>query len=440
MLCPEKFLIMPICKIKSILVKQTGNGLQIMQIPNPIEVEADSNTVLELVRLYFKTEWRAKVHALRWIRPGDLLLEPEDPSPWLVLYVDEPGKLSPQENGGAQPAAAPLSTILMEATRACNHQSWSEPTWLENVSLWVKDNFGFDPVQYISQIRTTTSGAVLRIQCRHGVYYLKTLPAFFSYEPKLLAVLDAKAPGACPDVLPIQPDPNSHITSAVAGKPLRTTANVDHWKNALRDLARIQFQSVDHVEEIRASGIPYQSFSSFASSLDRVLARLVGLQVGAPNELNSTELEKVPTLVNRAADDCDVLAQCQLPDAIIHGDWNEHNVFWTETGNTRFIDWTFSRVGHPFFALSLTLSEAYNAKHRMHAVREELARVYLDEWREYACLRRLRVALDAAFRLQWIETVESVTDYLQSLMKEEPGNIAYIPFFLRRAFSSFSID
>lgn len=421
---------------KPIFVARNGDGFKVLHASERFEIDANADNILERVRQYYHEQWSAKLHALRWIYPEDLLIDTQEGWPSLVLYVDESGQLPLNDPGDSNiPGSAP-DRVLVEATRRCSYQPWSDSDWLDRMSNWFKSSFAFDDVQEISQIRVTTNGAVLKVRGERETYFLKALPTFFSYEPKLLSVLSSKLPTACPAIVPCSPVPNSHITFEIKGRPLRMFDDTESWKSILKQLARVQLESVSCLDELRLTGIPCQNLGSFASNLENIVEELIAVQVGAPNELNPAELRTIPKLVAGAIRDCELMAQCGLPDTIIHGDCNDHNVLWTSAGDLKLIDWSFARIGHPFFMMNFTLLESYDIDHRMHALRAELTHAYLERWLSFSSLNRLWSALEAAHRLRWIEAAQYVSDYIRLLRKDEPGSIACIASFLRHALSS----
>src|SRR6266700_896366 len=408
-----------------------------------IELDADPDNALERICSFFEERWGAKVHALRWIFPGDFLLPTKDESPFLVLHVDNPGKLTSDcvfdRYFSRCETTLDLEATLMAASRCSDSEPWSSPQWLADTSEWIVAAFGRDNVRRISQVRACSNGAVLRIETARDTYFMKTVPASVSHETKLLKTLDRCLPGVCPSLLPQRPDANTHLSRAIRGLPLRMMHDLESWKVALREVAQLQVRSISLIGKMKESGVPAQTLAKFAAGLPELLAKLISMQKGAPNELDPGELEKLPQLVENATCASEVLGECGIPEALVHGDLNESNLFVTSEGGAALIDWTFSRIGHPFFALGFSLFAVAETGHRMHACSEQLRGAYIAPWRAYASEPQLLAGLDAARRLFWIDTAQEIGRFVGRTRQLMPGTVAQLPVVLRCALSSFDL-
>lgn len=419
--------------IRLVLVGQSQDGLEVIPVPDAQQLSLDvhPDTALEAVRSYFRQKWGAMVHALRWVVPDDLLLATVDREPSLVLFVDEPGDLRFAHQGDGS-----VSPVLLESVRSCSYQPWSDPDWFASKCRWVVDMFG--AVENIEQVRVNLTGAVIKIQAPRGSYFLKALPSFFAHEASLMTLLDKQFPGFCPTVLPFHPDDRTHITGAIEGRALRSIDNADEWRSALKTLARKQIGALVAIEGMASTGTPVQSFPEFAVTINESIARLVILQSGAVNELNAAELKRIQELTVLCLQDCESLREISLPDTIVHGDLNESNIFVGPRGTT-LIDWSYARIGHPFFIVGYFPFVADGNQHRLHSVQSSLKQAYLEEWCHYDSPRQLLRGLDAALRLSWVATAVHVSKYIQILQADEPGSIMYVPSMLRNAFTAYGI-
>jgi hypothetical protein len=285
------------------------------------------------------------------------------------------------------------------------------------MTQWIRDSFSSDSVNHVAQVRAAPTGAVLKIYGTCGTYFLKTLPSFLSYEARLAAALHARFPAALADILPLLPNEDSYVTCAIAGRPLSSIGDREQWSGVFVDIANMQIATARFLDELELSGVPTQTFRSFAAGLDKSLATVVRMQKGLANELTDEELAKLPTLVGLAQRDCDALEQCGLPETVVHGEPSESNIFVTPAG-AKFIDWAFSRISHPFFMLQTFYLTLNSPTHRMHSDWERFKEAYLDPWQEYTTREKLRKGLDAASRLMWIDSMQHLVKFFQLLEKE----------------------
>jgi thiamine kinase-like enzyme len=205
-------------------------------------------------------------------------------------------------------------------------------------------------------------------------------------------------------------------------------------------MAQIQIHSSPLVNQMQFFGMSRQSFGEFAAGVEAILEELLALQSSLDNKLTSEEEGKIASLLPLAVRDCDELAKCGLPDALVHGDPNESNIFCEADGRTTLIDWAFSRVTHPFFVLKGLCWSMGAPKHRMHHLLEQAKDAYLNSWQEYSPRRQLIKGLDAASRLMWIESTHHLAKFFRYLKEEEPGNLLLIPRMVRQALAAYGLS
>lgn len=429
--------------IKVILVRGCGERLALVRVPQGhldllLDVEAD--TALEAVRYHFQERWDAKVHVLRWLFPEDFVrLRSRQQTPFLVLWLETVGTIpvdGVEDRAGTRFEDRGINTLepfLTTAASLCPAEPWSLPSWFPDVSSWIRTHF--PQTRQIAQVRVCPNGAVVRIECVDGAYYLKRQSAPLAYESALLTILNQRVPGTCPSILLLHPDVYTHVTKAITGSPIEKCGPIS-WEVALRDVAKIQVESINLVSEFCGAGIPHHCFSSLNNRLEKILDELIVLQDGSPNKLNPGELRKIAKLGHAAAADFDVLRRCDLPETLIHGDLNQSNAFRNEAGGTVLIDWALSRVTHPFFVLGSALFAPYDSGRREQREYRNLCTAYLEPWRDFASTSRLEAGLDAASRLFWIDSTIAVTSLCQ------PGhvrNLVNVPRFLRAVLRAYGL-
>ncbi len=430
--------------ISVILVQVRGERIAVVRVPQghlnlTLDVEAD--TALETVRRYFRERLKAKVHALQWIFPADILQTGADrQTPFLILWAETLGTIPVNradhraETRIDNRTINTLEPVLTAAATPCPAEPWTSPTWFPNVSSWIRTNF--PKTRRIAQVRVCPNGAVVRIECMDGIYYLKRQSAPLAYEGALLRILNRRIPGACPQILSLCPDAYSHVTKAIAGSPIED-CGPSSWKAALLDVAKIQIESIKLVSELRGAGIPDHNFHSLEGRLDKVVDQLVAQQRGSTNELSRVELRGIMRLRHAVAPDLDVLSRCHIPETLVHGDLNQSNVFRNDAGGTVLIDWALSRITHPFFVLGSALFAPHDSGRREQRAYKKLLTAYLEPWRDFCPDNRLRAGLDAASRLFWIDSAIAMSSLCHV---GHARNLANLPRFLRAALRTYGVN
>ncbi|HEX7894691.1 MAG TPA: phosphotransferase [Terriglobales bacterium] len=348
----------------------------------------------------------------------------------MIIHLDSTGTFRIDQIKSAYlgkvQACFDMAFLLKEARTLCYSEPWSLPGWLPNIVTWILNYF--PGTRSISQVRVCPNGAVLKIEAIDRNHFLKAQSDPLGYESELLRVLNQRIPGACPVILPITPNPSSHVTEAVQGAPITQTG----WAVALRDVARIQIESIGLVSRLDRAGVPHHNLQDIASCTEQTLNRLVDTQIGSANELTGEELKQIPSLSQKAAQDFESLCRSDLPETLVHGDLNPSNAFRTVSG-TALVDWALSRITHPFFILASALFARYGRDDdRYH----ELCNVYLEPWRDFESGGRIEMALDAASRLFWIDSAIAMSLLCHN---GHTRNLMNLPRFLRGALRAYGL-
>ena len=123
----------------------------------------------------------------------------------------------------------------------------------------------------------------------------------------------------------------------------------------------------------------FPDYSRAGGILEDNLKGLVNLQERAPNRLCKAELKRIPVVASMAAEDWRRLEECGLPEALIHGDLNESNLFLTNRNESKLIDWSSpgSVIRSSFWGIP---SSTYDRQHRMFNDRARLREAYIQPW------------------------------------------------------------
>ena len=433
--------------VKTILVQGPSEQLRVVHVPEcqlQIEIDVNPETALEGIRNHFRGSWNAKVHALRWLFQEDLWPPAEEENPFLVLWVEELGTLpvfdifDPHRMSVLSDSTNDVSDSLFHfralAVRSRGCAPWQLPSWLPTISEWIQTHFP-EP-QHLSQIRTSPNCAVLRIRRGERTYFLKSQPEVLAYESGLLTVLNRHVPGACPRILPIAPDANTHITEGIAGPAMNTVGDAQLWQATLGNVAKLQIECSHFLEELVAAGVPRHCMTEVATRIEDFLHDCVILQNGLPNQLRREEIRQLFDILPEVARDFDALGRCDLPETLIHDDLNQSNVFNTAAGGTVLIDWALSRITHPFFILASAIFVPYSNLSAKSGIYEDLCAAYLEPWSDFERCDRLRMALHAASRLFWIDSTIAV----RSLCGDKHvDNLSHLPRFLRATLRAYRL-
>ncbi|WP_327652814.1 aminoglycoside phosphotransferase family protein [Micromonospora aurantiaca] len=211
-------------------------------------------------------------------------------------------------------------------------------------------------VTAVAQQRTWNLSAIWRLDTDQGPAWLKQLPSFARHEPTVLAFPGDQGVGVGDD---LPDDTNSLINGPVvlaadgegrmllddvpgedrygAGEGERAAVAAEHHA--------VQWRACGVVGELVTAGVPDLRGAGLT---DWIHERLAGHDVAAAADL----LDGLDHRLRQVAD-------CGLPDTVVHGDLHPGNV--RGDGRRRVvIDWADSFVGHPAFDI-LRLTEDVDA-------------------------------------------------------------------------------
>jgi len=213
---------------------------------------------------------------------------------------------------------------------------WAELGGPERSLEWARRALGMrqgDPVAV--QQRSWNLSTLWRLESSDGagtVAWLKQVPHFLGCEGPLLRWLHGAVPGAAPEPLATDGEGRS-LLAHVGGHDLYDAAA------GLRGLVRerlhdIQLASVDAVEELIALGVPDQRGPKLTAYIQDKL------------EPHATETAGMPALFAKLEAHVTRLAECALPDVLLHVDNHPGNARGDARGVV-LVDWGGAVVGNP---------------------------------------------------------------------------------------------
>lgn len=202
---------------------------------------------------------------------------------------------------------------------------------------WARSILGTDAVAV--QQRTWNLSAIWALRTPDGtVSWLKQVPTFFRHEAVVLRWLEARVPDLAPRVIAIG-DEGRMLLADVPGDDLYTA---DAATRAFLACAThpIALAALDDVETLVSGGVPDRRGDALATWIRTTLHDRIGAHPAA-------------ALLDRLDAVLAAVAECGLPDTLVHGDAHPGNVR-RDGVRLAVLDWGDSFVGNPAFdALTL---------------------------------------------------------------------------------------
>nr|WP_231134106.1 phosphotransferase [Motilibacter deserti] len=251
-------------------------------------------------------------------------------------------------------------------TAAPLRQPWARPGGPEADLAWALDVLaahGTPPTGPARQQRTWNLSSLWRVPTAGGAVWLKAVPSFFAHEGALLSTLDA-------DFLPrpLAVDGHRMLLPEVPGED-QYDAGPDLLARMVRMLVGLQAEQAARLPALLALGLPDWRAEPLAAMGADVMERTA-------SELEPEAGGRVDALIAGLETRYVAVAECGVPDSLVHGDFHPGN--WRGTAERlTLLDWGDSGVGAPLLDQA-ALEERLPQAHR-HVVRAEWVRA----WREH---------------------------------------------------------
>ena len=292
---------------------------------------------------------------------------------------------------------------------------WTDPRWLAEVHLWIRerlDALDVRPIGRIEQPHVRPWSTVLRVSTSGGDLWFKANAPALAYEAGIVGLLARTGPDLVPELVAVDLK-RGWMLMGDGGERLRELVererDLGRWLEVLPLYGELQLSTASSADELVALGAP-----------DRRLAVLPGLYEGLIDELegvSASERDRLRAHVPNVAEMCRELSSVAIPETIQHDDLHDAQVFVRE-GRYLFFDWGDSCVSHPFFSMSVTLEGqlAWGLDDIEGSVDVTPYRdAYLSSFTSFAGDDELQTAHATALRLGWVCRAVNVRRFAVSL-------------------------
>lgn len=189
------------------------------------------------------------------------------------------------------------------------------------------------------QIRTWNLSSIWQLPTSAGSMWLKAVPQFFAHEGPVLDLLHRRLPGhrgSLPSL--VAHDGGRVLLADVPGED-QYRAGVPLLLDMVPLLVSLQVATVSLVDDLLAAG----AFHWRSPRFDTLAADVVDRSMAA---LDRDTRRTLARLVEALPQRWSAIAECGIPDALVHGDFHPGNLRGTAE-QLVLLDWGDSGVGHP---------------------------------------------------------------------------------------------
>lgn len=273
---------------------------------------------------------------------------------------------------------------------------FEKPGWFFELKKWVQDvirPFRLTLTGDFQQFNASPSFSLIRFETDADAVWFKAVGQPNEREFPLTAALSTHLSSFIPQVLATQPLWNAWLTLEVPGPRLTHAQSFAAWRNAARDLARLQFASIDLAEDILSCELRDVRIVTLLAQVEpffECLSELMDRQTTTnPSRLSRQDLAQLKTSTR------DALLELQnerIPDSLGHLDLNPENIIALPE-RAVFLDWAEGSVGHPFFSFAYLLEHLRRDSARSGDVEAQFTQEYAAVWDSSYRIKNLHMIL-----------------------------------------------
>jgi len=268
-----------------------------------------------------------------------------------------------------------------------SHGNFARSGWFPELIAWVQkhlDRYGLTATGAFRQLNCGPTFSLLRLETTGPAVWFKAVGEPNLREFPITTTLANHFPNYVPTLIATQPSWNGWLTFEADGSVLDEETDIGTWRVAARTLAQLQIESRKRLPELMDAGCQMIYTDVLLDQIDpffEVMARLMARQTTlSPPSLAADALH---TLAAQLKESCIFLAELDLPDTLVHMDFNPGTVIGSSTGCV-FLDWAEAYVGHPFYTFEYLREQLSRNHPDKKAWKSEVTSCYLDPWISFA--------------------------------------------------------
>lgn len=277
-----------------------------------------------------------------------------------------------------------------------HHAPFEIPGWFFDLRDWVQDTIR--PLRLtltgnFQQFNASSSFSLMRFETDAEAVWFKAVGHPNEREFPLTVLLSNHLSFFTPQVLATQPPWNAWLTLEVPGSRLTHAQSLTAWKNAARDLARMQLASIDLAETVLCGDLRDVRVAALLAQVEpffKCLSELMDRQTtDNPARLSIEDLAQLKTSAHDALLE---LRREGVPDSLGHLDLHPENIIALPE-RTVFLDWAEGSVGHPFLSFAHFLEHFLRSSLSSDEAQVCLTREYATVWESSYSIKNLDALL-----------------------------------------------
>ncbi|MGB6877161.1 MAG: phosphotransferase [Candidatus Acidiferrales bacterium] len=339
------------------------------------------------------------------------------------------------------PDAGAISQSLTQidsCLKSRNAGPFARPGWLRDLLRWAQEQVAPRGVRLsgrFQQLNASPTFSLLRLETGDGAIWFKATGEPNAHELSVTLALTQHFPRHLPQILGVRHDWNGWLSAEAAGTPLDEIADISAWERAAEELATLQIESIQEVNELLENApLKDLRLPKLAERIEPFLARMTELMAAqekpTPAPLARSELA---TLAQGLKESLALLGSFALPDSLGHLDFNPGNILASED-HCVFLDWAEACVTNPLVTFEYLGEHMTRSGAEKPGARERLAAVYLRPWISFCTPDNLRRALAVAPLIAVFAYATANDSWRSPDLMHDPQRAGYFRSLTRRMY------
>ena len=262
---------------------------------------------------------------------------------------------------------------------------------------------GYRLVGAFKELKAVPWSSVYVNKTAQGDVYLKQMAKGFTYEPRVIDILNKNPHVRCPEII----DTNGVLSCFLmkdGGVPLRKRLNKRYDFEIVCDLlssyTRMQISSQEDIERLLASGAMDFRLDNLPALYRQFFVQYHDLLISAG--VNIGGIQRLKALSESFRVLCVDLQAYRIPEMLEHGDFHDNNILIDRACRITICDFGDAAISHPFFSLAgfLASAERHHDLKRNEQSYLQLRDAYLNPFSAFAAYGDLVRAFHLSYRLR----------------------------------------
>lgn len=257
--------------------------------------------------------------------------------------------------------------------------------WMDDLLAWMRPYLvplGLRLTGSFTQFNASPFFTLIRFQTNASSLWFKAVGEPNLREYEITLSLAESHSRYLPRIIAKKPEWHGWLMAEVEGASLRDVGDLDQWRLAVSTLASLQIDLIGRTNWLLQIGCKDRRLSKILDEIDPFLEVMVEIMQRQPK--TPPEILTKPELLElgrRLKDACHLLESAEVPNTLVHGDFNPANIRVTLDHHCVFLDWAEGYVGPPWVTFEHLLANLRRNHPELTSWEEPLRETYMARWK-----------------------------------------------------------